>query len=50
MSLALFAYRIAVISALTLTAVLTVLDLSNVEAASFMRSVFCRAFPRATGC
>ncbi|GAA1144637.1 hypothetical protein [Nesterenkonia lutea] len=50
MSLALFAYRIALVSALVLTTAIAFFDLSNIEAASFFRSFICRAFPTANGC
>jgi hypothetical protein len=50
MSLALFAYRVAIVSALVLTTVITFFDLSNIEAAGFFRSFICRAFPNASGC
>lgn len=50
MSLALFAYRIAVVSALIITTVLGFLDISGVEAEGFLNSFFCRVFPRASAC
>lgn len=50
MSFAMFAYQIAMISTLMLTAVLGFFEISGVEAEGFLNSFFCRVFPRASAC